>query len=402
MSITTREFFEALTLKREHVDRFLDPNAHNYAVFDSDLGYIRKNSVLKDGLDESYTISRYGTFGERLMSNFADRPCRINTYGNSFTQCDQVNDGESWQEYLAAHFGEPIRNFGVGGHGVYQAYRRMRREEKTEVSAKYIVLNIFSDDHFRSIYTWRMLHLPGDPRLFKSSVLSETSAFMFNANPWAHVRLNPETTEFEEHENPYSTPDMLYQLCDNAHLHETFKDDFDVQARLAQLGVKDLNLGALRATADALGMTVDFSSPEAIAKTAQNLLQTCALRSSMDIVDKVRRFATEDRKELMVLLSYPSNDVIHACHNRPRFDRIFVDYLNEQGFLFYDSLRAHFEEFKLFNCSPEEYARRYYTGHYTPGGNHFFAFAIKDSFVKWLDPPPPTYREEGPSSRYRR
>ena len=176
MSITTREFLEGLTLKRERVDRFLDPNAHNYAVFDPELGYIRKNSVLKDGIDESYTISRYGPFGARLMSNFADRPCRINTYGNSFTQCDQVNDGETWQEYLAAHFGEPIRNFGVGGHGVYQAYRRMLREEKTEVSAKYIVLNIFSDDHFRSIYTWRLLHLPGDPRLFEQSALSETSA----------------------------------------------------------------------------------------------------------------------------------------------------------------------------------------------------------------------------------
>ena len=42
MSITTREFFEAYTLKREHVDKFLDPNAHNYAVFDSELGYIRQ------------------------------------------------------------------------------------------------------------------------------------------------------------------------------------------------------------------------------------------------------------------------------------------------------------------------------------------------------------------------
>ncbi len=115
MSITTREFFNAVTPKREHVDRFLDPNAHNYAEFDSELGYIRKNSVLKDGIDESYTISRYGACGDRLMSNFADRPCRINTYGNSFTQCDQVNDGETWQEYHAAHFGEPIRNFGVGG-----------------------------------------------------------------------------------------------------------------------------------------------------------------------------------------------------------------------------------------------------------------------------------------------
>ena len=96
MSITTREFFNAVTLKREHVDRFPDLNAHNYAVFDSELGYIHKNSLLNDGIDESYTISRYGACGERLMSNFADRPCRINTYGNSFTQCDQVKDGETW------------------------------------------------------------------------------------------------------------------------------------------------------------------------------------------------------------------------------------------------------------------------------------------------------------------
>ena len=103
---------------------------------------------------------------------------------------------------------------------------------------------------------------------------------------------------------------------------------------------------------------------------------------------------------ITVLLSYPSNDVIHACNNRPRFDQTFVDHLNEQEFRFFDSLQAHVEEFKLFNCSPEGYARRYYTGHYTPRGNHFFAFAIKDTFVKWLDPAPPTYRAEGPSSQY--
>ena len=30
-------------------------------------------------------------------------------------------------------------------------------------------------------------------------------------------------------------------------------------------------------------------------------------------------------------------------------------------------------------------------------GNHFFAFAIKDALVKWLDPNPPTYAASGPS-----
>ena len=402
MSFTTHEFFEAATLNREDIDRFLDPNAHNYAVFDSELGYVRKNSVLRDGVDASYTISRYGRLGERLMSNFADRPYRVNTYGNSFTQCEQVNDGETWQEYLAAHFCEPIRNFGVGGHGVYQAYRRMLREEKTDVAAKYVILNIFADDHFRNIYTWRMLHLRGYHREIESSAQSETSGFMFHANPWAHVRLNPETAVFEEHENPYSTPDSLYQLCDTAHLYETFKDDFDVQARLAQLSATDVNYSVLQAAADALGMAADFSSQEATASTARNLIQTCALRSSMYVVDRARGFAEAEGKELMVLLSYPANDVIHACHNRPRFDRIFVDYLDEQGFLTFDSLHAHVEEFKQFNCSPEEYAQRYYTGHYNPRGNHFFAFEIKDTLVQWLDPSPPTYREEGPSSQYRR
>ena len=29
------------------------------------------------------------------MRLFADRPCRVNTYGDSFTHCDQVSDGET-------------------------------------------------------------------------------------------------------------------------------------------------------------------------------------------------------------------------------------------------------------------------------------------------------------------
>lgn len=397
MSITTREFLDSSTLAREHIDRFLDAAAHNRNVFDPELGYICKDSVLKDGIDDSHTIYRYGEFGERLTLNFADHPCRINTYGDSFTQCDQVSDGETWQEYLAAHLGEPIRNFGVGGHGVYQAYRRMCREEKTKASAKYLVLNIYSDDHFRSIYRWRMLHLPGSSQLFQKSALSDTTAFLFNANPWAHVRLNPQTAEFEECENPYPTPESLYYLCDSEHIYQTFKDDFDVQARLAQQGATDLNLEVLQAMADALEISTDFNSPEATSATALSLLQACALRSSMYIVDRARAFAAAEEKVFMVLLSYPATDIINACHGRLRFDQIFVDYLNEKKVRFFDSLRAHVEDFKLFDCSPEEYAHRYYIGHYNPAGNHFFAFAVKDAIVEWLTPKPPTYREEGPS-----
>ncbi|MSU64618.1 MAG: SGNH/GDSL hydrolase family protein [Opitutus sp.] len=71
----------------------------------------------------------------------------MNTYGNSFTQCHQVSDGETRQEYLAAHLGEPIRNFGVGGYGVFQAFARLRRMEQTAVQSPYLIFNVYDDDH---------------------------------------------------------------------------------------------------------------------------------------------------------------------------------------------------------------------------------------------------------------
>jgi len=86
----------------------------------------------------------------RTSFMYAGRKCRINTYGDSFSRCHQVSDGETWQKYLAGHLGEPIRNFGMGGYGVYQAYRRMLREERTDHAAEYLILYIWDDDHIRS------------------------------------------------------------------------------------------------------------------------------------------------------------------------------------------------------------------------------------------------------------
>lgn len=62
--------------------------------------------------------------GARKMQAYADRPCRINSYGDSFTSCEQVSDGETWQEVLARHLCEPVRNYGIGGYSVYQSYLR--------------------------------------------------------------------------------------------------------------------------------------------------------------------------------------------------------------------------------------------------------------------------------------
>ncbi len=292
--------------------------------------------------------------------------------------------------------GEPLRNFGVGGYGVYQAYRRMLREE-AQNGAEYIVLNIWSDDHYRSVYPWRWLHIDGFRQSFAEAGGNE--AYMFHANPWVHLRLDVESGQFEECENPYSTPESLYQLCDAEHVYEVFKNNFAVQALLAQRQVADVDVALLEEIAAALEVPHDFSSPSATAATAAAALRRYALQSSMFVVEKARAFAQEEDRELLFLLSYSNRDVAAACNGEPRFDGEFVDYLDSEGFLYVDSLGKHAEDFAVFSCTAEEYAQRYYNGHYNPRGNHFFAFAIKDAVVDWLEPKPPAYREGGPAIR---
>ena len=143
--------------------------------------------------------------GARKLINFSDRPSRIHTYGDSFTHCDQVNDGETWQECLAAHLQEPLRNYGVGGYSVYQAYRRMRKVRKSGARAAHIILNIFDDDHYRNLVSW---------------IRSSRTGF---TRP--HLRVNVGTGTFVECEHPIPSADDLQKLRDLDFLCAKFGED---------------------------------------------------------------------------------------------------------------------------------------------------------------------------------
>ena len=152
---TFETYLRKSVVDKRTLDVFLDPNQLSWAKFDPITGYRLGNYMPRDGMDRSSTISTSQSNGMRTAHVHVDKPCRINTYGNSFTQCHQVSDSETWQEYLAGHLGEPIRNFGMGGYGTYQAYRRMIREEQTEHGAKYLIFYIWGDDHIRSLLRCR-------------------------------------------------------------------------------------------------------------------------------------------------------------------------------------------------------------------------------------------------------
>jgi hypothetical protein len=390
---TLRALLREATPGREEVDRWLDPAAPKWAQFDAELGYRPHDCLVRDGVDGALTVYRYEASGARRRVAYAEAPCRINTYGNSFTQCHQVSDGETWQEYLAAHLGEPLRNFGVGGYGVYQAYRRLVREEQTAAGASHVVLNIWRDDHVRSLYAWMWLHSTTWRGVLAEGALGARVS-MFHATPWAHLRLDPDTGAFAERENPYPTPESLYRLCDPDHVYERFRGDVDVQLAAAQRGAPDVDRALLRRVADALGEPAPaeaFAAAEATAATARRLLQACGLRASAYVVERARAFAAAHGKRLLLLLSYLESDITAAVRGAPRFDEAFVRVLAQTGVPVVDSLQMHVEDYAAYRCSPGEYAARLFVGHYNPRGNHFFAFAIKDAVVAWLEPKPPAY-----------
>ena len=160
----------------------------------------------------------------RRRINNADVPCRISAYGDSFTHCDQVSDGETWQEILAAHLGEPIRNYGVGAYSVYQMYLRMKVEE-ARFPSKYVIMNLYDDDHYRSMIPLQHMRSQARTRPFPPS-------------PLPHVQANPAKEEFLEFPNPCPRPEDLYNFCDLDWTYERAEGKFWTRIMLAKTNVR--------------------------------------------------------------------------------------------------------------------------------------------------------------------
>ena len=383
-----RDFLVRAVLTPAEIDRFLDPAQPSWAQFDSQLGYLPHDSRVPDGIDGAVSTYRYGPLGERQTINYARDPCRIHTYGNSMTQCHQVSDGETWQEYLAAHIGEPIRNFGVGGYGVYQASQRLIRTETSVGTAPYVVLNVFLDDHYRSIDGYRLLRLGRWWRDYDSSLRTS----MFHANPWEHVRLD-DTGNLITRPNVCPTPESLYALCDPEFVTDTYQDDFVVQLLVGRQTGDFSFLRQYQQLAEALHVALDLSDTASAAAAADRLYDAYAFRVSELIVRQLHTGLERNGQRLLLLFSYPQRVVAAVCDGQPRPDSAFLQLVDTLGVNYIDTLASHIEDYSAFTITGDRYAQRYFNGHYTPAGNLFFAFAVKDGVVGLLDPRPPAYRD---------
>jgi hypothetical protein len=296
------------------------------------------------------------------MLAHAGEPCRINTYGDSYTSCEQVSDGETWQEALAAHLGEPVRNYGIGAYSVYQAYLRMLREEE-RAPARYIIFNVFHDDHVRNLHGWQR---------FKFGVNRKSPSPTV-----PHLIVDVDEPAVAERPNPCPTVESVYDLCDLERVVALFRDDFYLQNRLLR--------DARKARGEPIPAT-DYEDPR---------LLRPGLFASMRILDRVSEFARQHGKLVLYVLSYSARSIAQFLKTGVRLDQALVEYLDEAKAPYVDLLLAHAADAAAFKGTPEEALSRYFVGrtvgHYNPLGNHFCAFAIKGPLVRLLDPKPPAY-----------
>ena len=350
------EYLTSLTYSRQELDDWFAGRAYPFSKYNSEFGYLHRSGSRSDGANGSTCTYSYDENDSRRMIAFADQECRINTYGNSFTNCDQVNDDQTWQEVVAAQIGEPVRNYGVSSFSVYQAYLRMKREEMS-TPADYIVFNIFDDDHQRNLSGWQRINFLRNSFLAQPTVPS--------------VEVNPGSGTLVERANPCPTPESVYNLCDPDWVCSEFGDEFMLDMRMAYI--------------EQGGGLGDSLARFAIAHPP---LRTAGLWASMRIVEKAEEFAASNRKRILWLLSYNVTTVVETLTHGTRFDLDFIAFLERNRLSYIDLLKAHQADFAGFNGDVDEYLKKYYIGHYNTAGNVFTASAIVDELAEMLDPGP--------------
>ena len=382
--MTAREYLSGRTYPEKEIQGVIDESVGAGGKYDGELGWVARDGKFANGINKTWTFQNVSADGCRQTIQFADTPCRINTYGDSFTQGAQVSDGETWQEFLAAHIGEPVRNYGVGSYSVYQAYLRMLREEE-KIPADNIIFGIYDDDHFRNLDAWQGIRHEKIHDLRFGKVIWKTSPY---------IEVEPRTGLCRARSNPCPTPESLYLLTNLDKVCDYFKDDLVLEIMLSQANENepDPNVSYKKIENLSLSLGIDSGSDPAPDINAGRVHAVCALKASQFVVGKVDQFAKARGKKVLYVLFPSRRNVAKTVESGDRFDDSFVDFLKKNNLDFVDMLEHQIRHFEQQKLDIKAYLEQYYTSHYSPLGNFFAGHTIRDRLVEKLDPKPPAYR----------
>lgn len=376
------EYLESIAPTKQRIEQFTTVMSAEESIrrsngwtYHGELGWVHCPAVHRNGVGGSRTFYSYESDGARKVIHYAKQPCRIHAYGNSFTHCDQVSDGETWEEYLAAHLQEPIRNYGVGGFSVYQAYRRMRLQEAVSGS-EYLILNIFEDDHFRNLDAWRSIRVGA----------GSSCGFTL-----PHVRVHMASNQCQAMENLLLKREEVARLRHSEFRDGTFHSDPILKVRMLLRQRQAVDLKSVLAVAQSFGFP-ENELPDSNPKDQLRHIHTeAALFATSQILEWVESFAKQYDKKLMLILSFGQKRVREALEGRPAFDASFLRKLGSKTYPVVDLRHAFTSSYESFKGDPDTFLSPYYIGHHTPLGNFFTARAIRKPVSEWLNPPAAPY-----------
>ncbi|WP_436344190.1 hypothetical protein [Natronorubrum sp. FCH18a] len=154
-AVATEEFPE---IDRNLLDKF--------SSFDSELGWCpqpnrEKQKDTGDHLpgEEVRSVVTYSTdeYASRVCparERNEDADVTVSTYGDSYCFCREVDDDETFQNYLAQELDTHVANYGGGNYGLDQALMRMKRQYPEE-ETDYVFVVVTASSIARILSVWK-------------------------------------------------------------------------------------------------------------------------------------------------------------------------------------------------------------------------------------------------------
>jgi hypothetical protein len=300
-------------------------------------------------------------FGERPRP--VDYPqAFLASFGDSYTYCVGVEDGETWQSRLAARISADVYNFGNGAYGTDQAFLRFR-EDFPALRTPVVVLGMITENINRIHNRYRKFY------------------FARTRTPLTKPRFLLVDGELELLPNPVRDASELERLCDPDFIDEIGQDDvwFDADSFPERSFPYSRCLfyrsfwRELRQGPRSKG--VDDADPRPNAE----LWADDQARELLFAI--LRRFAEEARAEGShpVLMLFPMFRETSTRMERgvpSDFVRALAESCEESGLDFFDGISAF-----ATAVSDERELRALYGNHLSPRGNDLLA----ELFQRWLE-----------------
>lgn len=215
-TVVLEEFPE---INRELLEKFVS--------FDPELGWCPQpnTSQQKDTGDhlpgeEVRTVVTYSTDenGSRIgtvCERDPDADVTVSTYGDSYCFCREVNDDETFQNYLAKRLETHVGNYGGGNYGLDQALLRLKQNYRNDPT-DYVVMTVTASSIARILSVWKHYQEFGNILAVKPRYVLENGSLELIETP---IEEKTDLLDLEQHAEFLRTHDYHYEHWFKPHLN---------------------------------------------------------------------------------------------------------------------------------------------------------------------------------------